>query len=514
MMRTCRLFLILLPVWFLFCAQRDNRFDPRSPLYVSIPPEIHLSLSCDSSRIISASNDKIYARSPFKLNLAVSSTSAESKEDDIPVSFSHYLDNNLVEQRSNISELAIVLIDSGEHVLKFGAADQYGESSSKTLSVKILPSVPPRIKSFTSNINTVNTESPAEIIFTAEVTDSHAVIEKLLYSFSPVKVVQHDISGNPGKIIRDTLVYQFSGHMQDTQSVTLYAVDILGRKDSSSIDLVFNQAFNFCKSKPPVIYHVWASACTAKVAELVDFGINADDPDGKVTGYYWWFGDYYFAGIKEPSHRFMNPGSYNVKVKISDDSGCFAYDSIQLTIISEKNSPPEIKSLEIHPDSGAAPLSVFFYAIAVDSDGTIDKYIWKFGDDGFDTWTVQPQCYYTYKKPGIYEAMLIVRDNRYAFDTITARVVVSGNFSQGPELLAFPNPAYEGQEVHFWFNSGNLNFDSKDIRYYWNIAGKTIETPHPDLRYTFHSSGNYTVKLSLKGGIEQEFEMMIMVLKE
>ncbi len=81
------------------------------------------------------------------------------------------------------------------------------------------------------------------------------------------------------------------------------------------------------------------------------------------------------------------------------------------------NEAPICDSLDATPDSGVAPLSLYFTGSAHDNDGTITQYGFVFGDGGSST-TSESSINYIYNNPGTYCAKLRVQDNDGAWTSI------------------------------------------------------------------------------------------------
>lgn len=97
--------------------------------------------------------------------------------------------------------------------------------------------------------------------------------------------------------------------------------------------------------------------------------------------------------------------------------GCFAIDSLP------------VASFTRSPSSGQAPLEVRFDASSsADADGTIARYDWTFGDGEAAS---GPEWAYVYEGPGLYEAMLLVTDDRGA-SASCARMVDVADPNGGP----------------------------------------------------------------------------------
>lgn len=72
--------------------------------------------------------------------------------------------------------------------------------------------------------------------------------------------------------------------------------------------------------QPPVV-NASASVTSGGVPLQVQFSASATDPDGSVTGYQWTFGDGTFAPVQNPVKNFTAPGTYPVRLSVSDNSG-------------------------------------------------------------------------------------------------------------------------------------------------------------------------------------------------
>ena len=112
-MQSVKVLTVSFLAFLLFCAQRDNRFDPQSPLHRVFSPELSLVISYDSSRTAITPDNTIHAFSPFVINFTVSAQGDENDSEQLPVLFHHYLNGDLLDQQINISEIKVTLLDSG-----------------------------------------------------------------------------------------------------------------------------------------------------------------------------------------------------------------------------------------------------------------------------------------------------------------------------------------------------------------------------------------------------------------
>ncbi len=70
-------------------------------------------------------------------------------------------------------------------------------------------------------------------------------------------------------------------------------------------------------------------------------GTQSSDPDGTLGAYSWNFGDGSGSTASQPSHTYTMPGTYNVTLSVTDNSGNRASVTHQITVIA----PPPIQTL-------------------------------------------------------------------------------------------------------------------------------------------------------------------------
>jgi PKD domain len=122
------------------------------------------------------------------------------------------------------------------------------------------------------------------------------------------------------------------------------------------------------------------------------------------------------------------------------------------------NQPPVCNSLTIDRSAtGSAPYSLTFTANGSDSDGTINKVSFNFGDGqvsdvtqsgGIGTASVNVQASHTYSNPGTYQATAVLTDNANAVSTagsscqqnITINMASSSGTTSGGSSSSMSNP--------------------------------------------------------------------------
>ncbi|MCK5213352.1 MAG: PKD domain-containing protein, partial [Dehalococcoidia bacterium] len=144
------------------------------------------------------------------------------------------------------------------------------------------------------------------------------------------------------------------------------------------------------------------------------------DPDGHVTRWEWDFGDGTTDAGATVTHRFVDPGTYLVRLSIRDNRRATSVATTSIEVV-EFNEPPTAK-MTITPLSGDAPLLVTFDAGgSSDEDGEIEEWTWDFGDGQQDLGSIVSHRYMT---PGTYTVQLTVSDDLQGEDTATGKIVI------------------------------------------------------------------------------------------
>ena len=210
-----------------------------------------------------------------------------------------------------------------------------------------------------------------------------------------------------------------------------------------------------------------------------------DNSTGPVTTYFWDFGNGNTSTLQNPAAVYVNPGTYTVSLTVSDGTN---NDTQTLTnyVTVFQNPTAGFTST---PPAGCAPLTVCFSDNSTPGDGTINQWLWDFGDG--QNSTQQNPCH-TYPNPGNYTVTLVVTDDNGCSNTtlITNYVSVSNTPTvafTGSPLAACDPPL----NVTFTNNSSGgqapLTFD-------WDFGdGNSSTTSNPNHTYT--ASGTFDVTL-------------------
>jgi PKD repeat protein len=172
---------------------------------------------------------------------------------------------------------------------------------------------------------------------------------------------------------------------------------------------------------PPVSSFTWTAS-----GLKVDVTSTATDSDGTVDAYAWNFAGEATATTPTASHTFAAPGTYPVSLEVTDNDGAKHSVTQQVTVATPPANSPPTANFTFTTSGRTASLS----STSTDTDGTVDSYLWEFGDG--QTSTTGPSTTHTYAGVGTYDVKLTVTDNGGASSSTTKQVQVQ----DGPQPFA------------------------------------------------------------------------------
>ena len=194
--------------------------------------------------------------------------------------------------------------------------------------------------------------------------------------------------------------------------------------------------------------------------------------------YLWNFDDKTTSAAVSPVHTFAQPGTYIVKLLMTDKNGCRDSASRVIKVFTAKADFTLDTAFTTCP-----PLVV----TATNKSSNFTTYTWDF-DDGGNSQLLNPSHIYTY--PGIYNIKLTVKNNGGCSDSKYQKVEIqgpTGTFSYTPFELC--NPGKVDAKVK------SLN----SVSYIWDYNdGTVISTIPPLYSHTYVDPGLYLPKTILK----------------
>lgn len=247
----------------------------------------------------------------------------------------------------------------------------------------------------------------------------------------------------------------------------------------------------------------------AKPGEKVTFLVRVSDPDGRVTTFYWDFGDgskQQGANLTKVTHEYSREGIYTVTVRVVDDKGMTSNEAslkvyVRAEITNEKakipNRAPIITSVTFIPQEPAPGTAVSLKASAYDPDGDpIASYIWDFGDGTVRNGGAEMR--YSYHKEGAYTVKVRARDSKgLESPYYTVSIAIKGNKPPQASIISIES----SDRATFLFQGAGVDPDGRVVAYEWRMGDGKVLTgelegnsiPHKYISYTYSRSGNYTV---------------------
>ena len=256
-----------------------------------------------------------------------------------------------------------------------------------------------------------------------------------------------------------------------TWPVKLVVTDANGCKDS----LIKN---NYVTASKPVaqFYTPDTNICVGQTVQMYNYS------GGASFTCMWYWGDGGTSTQLTPTHVYTTPGTYTVKLVVTDMYGCT--DSMTKTAYIKINSPA-IGFTMSDTVANCPPLLVNF----TNTSSGVSTYMWSFGNGGQSS-LANPTALYTY--PGVYSIKLIGTTNAGCKDSLTKHVTIygpTGSFTYTP--IAGCNP------VTVNFSATTTNATSL----IWDMSnGFTQTTTGNTYSYTYTQTGKYVPKLILSDG--------------
>ncbi len=161
----------------------------------------------------------------------------------------------------------------------------------------------------------------------------------------------------------------------------------------------------------------------------IEFLANGTDLDGEIVMYEWDFngdGTYDINSSSTPltTYVYENEGSYDARLRITDDDGAVSVVSVTMTI--DENRPPVAHAGD---DAKSIPgeTIIFDGSGSSDPDGQTLTYLWDFGDGIFGNGKTSSHLY---TNPGTFTVTLTVTDEGGLKDTDTCvKTIIGGKYA-------------------------------------------------------------------------------------
>ncbi len=226
----------------------------------------------------------------------------------------------------------------------------------------------------------------------------------------------------------------------------------------------------------------FSNSCIDSTCSFDSTGSN--DSDGSVVARSWDFGDGGSSSDTSPSYTYPVDGTYTVTLTVTDDDGDTDSSTAVVTV-----PVPNIAPTASFTSSCVDSTCSFDGAGSSDPEGTVDSYVWDFGDGGSST-DVTPS--YTYPVDGTYTVTLTVTDNDG--DTGSSTSVVTVPVPNEPPTAAFGSDC--AQLSCGFDSSASTDSDGTIDQYAWDFGDGNVSS-EANPTHAFATGGTYTVTLTV-----------------
>lgn len=197
------------------------------------------------------------------------------------------------------------------------------------------------------------------------------------------------------------------------------------------------------------------------------------------TSFTWSFGDgspRITAGIGPVTHNYTSPGTYKVRLILTDTNYCNAPDSIEIDL---RISPLVDAQFET-PPGGCVPYDAHFNNTSLAGQ----QFFWDFGD-GTTSTAVNPN--HLYLNVGTYTIRLIAIDSGTCNIIDSTQKTISVNLKPVADFSHAPIPAQENKPTIF------TNLSTGGVRYKWLFGDgdSTIKTTMDTVLHQYNATGTY-----------------------
>ena len=223
------------------------------------------------------------------------------------------------------------------------------------------------------------------------------------------------------------------------------------------------------------------TGCTPLKVKFTNLSVNANN-------WQWDFGDGVKSTLMNPSHTFVNNGSYTVKLTSGNILGCISSFELKSAIIVN----PPIADFSVSSPPSCAPSAVSFKNTSI----ATNTWLWDFGDGNT---SILQNPFHTYDLPGNYTVSLI-SSSLGCSDTIVKKSIIQ---------VINPNPNYVIPTVIKACAPYSTSFSDATpgaISWNWQFGdGGISNVQNPN--HTYSKAGTYYVSLdiTLNGSCTQSF---------
>ncbi|MFT3936499.1 MAG: PKD domain-containing protein [Chitinophagaceae bacterium] len=229
------------------------------------------------------------------------------------------------------------------------------------------------------------------------------------------------------------------------------------------------------------------TATTGCAPVFVNF---TDQSTGNPKAWYWDFGNGNLSQVQNPQGIGFSAGTYSITLTVKNADGVNSITKTNLVV----SNPSPSTNYTADKKVACAPSTIQFTDLSVANAGTINSWLWDFGDGvaGAPSTSTDQNPTHTYTAPGYYTLSLKTTNTAgcsyIAINSRYIRIVsgVKANFDFTPPSTCTPP---------FLVPFSNLTSGPGNLTYSWDF-GNTTTSSATSPTTTYAATGNYTVKLT------------------
>ncbi len=424
--------------------------------------------------------------------LQVSFTGSTSTDDGGIVSFTwDFMDGG----GSQDPDPEYTFLTEGNYTVQLTVTDAEGLSDSATIDIVVTAADMPPVA--LAEGSPVSGTAPLEVQFTGSNSTDDLGITAYAWDFT----------GQGATVTTADPAYTFTS--PGIYEVQLTVTDTNGQTGTDTIFITVTQEG---ENLPPVAVAEATPLSGTAPLEVSFTGSGSVDDSGELE-YLWEFMDGDANSTDpDPVHTFTNPGSYTVRLTVTDSGGLTDSESLEIVVEAVANQAP-VAVAQADPPSGSAPLEVRFTGSNSYDDTQVVSYFWDFMD-GLSSST-EPDPVYTFANAGTYTVTLMVVDAEGLSDTATVSVVVGESANIPPTAIIEASTISGTAPLIIDFTGHNSVDDFGIASYTWDFGDGT-SSGEVDPQHTYTEAGNYTVVLTLidDSGLTNTATVNISVIEE
>jgi PKD repeat protein len=367
----------------------------------------------------------------------------------------------------------------GIYTVRLTVRDDFGATGTSTMTVTVTNNAPSAMITAPFSVYTGD-----PVTFQGNGIDRDGTIASWLWNFGDTQTAA---------------TADFASHAYPTQG--LYTVTLTVTDNNSAVGVATFQ-LRVLNRLPTARIAEPAANFTRESLSAVHFAATgSSDPETPLANlqYFWIFGDGAVASGLAVDHAFGRAGTFTVILTVSDGDG--GASSATLPVVITNQAPHSSPTANL-TDTQTLVSIKFDAGASMDPDGTVQSYLWEFGDGSTSSLKSVDHTYLSAPEAAAaYTVRLTVFDNLGASNLGTVDVTVANRAPFG--VIDFGTPVYATLSA-FFRTAGSSDPDGIIISYLWNFGDQSPTATGSEAAHAYAAAGRYNATLTVtdnRGGV-------------